>query len=218
MAQIKVLIAFKKNLVRELLTKVIQAESSMEVVGSCCNGEEVIEKVFDSEPDVIILDNRISDCSCVDVIKRVKEHSPNVSLCIILSSEKYKDPLCSLKLGASAYVTLDVHLEELIHAINVVYFGDIIISKEMAQELDSSLEKIEQNLGGKEGEIGILSKREKEVLLLVAEGYSNKQIAKSLFISENTVKVHLGRILEKMHLQSRQQVMLAIMRKGYVAE
>jgi len=178
----------------------------------CSNGLECIEKANQVNPDVILLDTEITDYNCIEIIAKVRKISPQTRIIILTHSEDSEELFTAIKLGASGYITKDVGIKELCNAIELIYAGDVImcppLAEKMLQEF-SYLEKMKPTM--QKQQVQGLSKREGEVLRLLTSGSTNSEIGKSLFISENTVKVHVSAILEKLHVHNRHEAaMLAV--------
>jgi len=180
----------------------------VEVVGEAANGKEVVEKARELQPDVILIDLMMPILGGLEATAVLHKEMPSVGILILTVSEKEKDLAQALKFGARGYILKNAGPHELLEAVQKVARGEVSISPVMAAKLLAELPQ--------EEEPG-LTEREVEVLRLVARGATNKQIAEQLFITENTVKVHLRNILEKLHLKNRAQAAAYAVRTGLVA-
>ncbi len=216
MDRIRVVLAFKREIFREGLARLLgERAPHLEISARCSTGKECIQKAKELKPDVILLDTEIIECNCVEVTQTIKSLLPEIRILILTLSEEDTDLFSTIKAGASAYISEDTGVEDLIIDVKRVYNGEIIISPPMAGKMLREFRFFGENKeAGPEKYDTVLSKREMEVLALVAKGDSNREIAKSLFISENTVKVHLSRILEKLHVNNRQQAAILAIEKG----
>ena len=216
MEKIKVLLVDRRELFREGLAKILENESNIEVICKCSSVREGIEKASQLKPDIVTLDTEISDCNHVEVIQRINELLPETHVIILTHPQEY-DHFRALKAGARAYLSKDINMEGLIGAIGAVHAGEVVISPQVAERLLKEFIPLEERNKPlpRKNNAG-LSKRELEVLTLVAKGSTNREIATALFISESTVKVHLSRILEKIHAHNRQQAAIIAMEKGFI--
>ena len=206
MTRIKLLLADKAEIFREGLAKLLEGEHDIEIVSQCRTGLEAVENAHKHHPDVVLMDIELSECSAIEAAQRIHETLPETGI-IILTNTEADDPLLSaVKAGARAYISENVRIENLIKIITLVAEGDVIVSPPMAARL---LEEF--NFLGKHKDmvnfavVTRLTKREQTVLALVAQGFTNREISTTLFISEHTVKVHLRSIKEKLHAHTRQQ-------------
>ena len=204
MAKIRLVRADKEGIFREGLAKLLESEPDIEVVCTCTTGLEAIESAYKHQPDIILIDTELSECSGVEVVQRIHEGLSKTNIIMLTHSEIAFDLLSTVRAGAKAYLSKDVSIGHLIKAIILVAEGEIVISSPMTAKLLVEFNFLE---GAKDAAtlITLLSKREAVVLSLVAQGFTNREIATSLFISENTVKVHLRTIMEKLHAHTRQQ-------------
>ncbi len=211
----KVLLADKRELFREGLSVILENIGEVEVVDKCSSGSECLRKAKSLKPDIIILDTEIDNCAFNDVITSIKNASSQVRIIVLTHSERDQDLFSALKLGASAYLTKDIAINDLINSIHRIFGGEVIVSPPMAgymlREFTDWQEKKEASIANKD--YG-LSKRESEILSLVTKGWGNREIAKQLFISENTVKAHLSTILEKMGVKNRNEATILALEKG----
>jgi len=207
--KIKLLLADKSEIFREGLAKLLEREPDIEVVCACRTGLEAIERANEHQPDVILIDTELPECSGIETMKRIHERLPNTNIIVFTHSEAGADLISAVKVGARAYISKDVSLEDLIKVIALVAEHEVIVSPPMASRLLAEISFLEEYKGAaKAGDVSLLSKREQTVLSLVAQGLTNREIATSLFISEHTVKVHLRNIMGKFHAHTRQQAVV----------
>lgn len=195
-----IIIADDHPLVRQGLIAVITLEGDMNLVGEASTGDEAVRLVAKMNPDVALVDLRLTDISGLEIIRSCKENAPACKYIILTSSVDKEDFRRARELGVDGYVLKEAFPEELISAIRLVFRGrkyydpsmiDCMMSK------DESDEHVEQ-----------LTPRELEVLRTLGEGLSNKDIAKKLFITEYTVKKHVSQVLAKLELTDRTQAAL----------
>ncbi len=215
---IKVLVVDDHTLFRRGITAVLANQADLEVVGEASDGLEAIEKAKEIAPDVILMDLNMPNCSGLEAIQALQIEMPQVNILVLTVSEMETDLFAAIRFGATGYLLKTAQPEELVHAIINITQGGVIISPLMATKLLSEFREL---AAGAEKELveeanGDLSPREGEVLQLVAQGATNKEIAESLFISENTVKTHLHSIMEKLHLANRSQAAAYAVKRGLV--
>ncbi|MFC1978098.1 response regulator [Chloroflexota bacterium] len=218
MDTIKVLVVDDHTLFRRGIAAVLAHQEGLEVVGEAADGLEAIEKAREIAPDVILMDLNMPRCSGLDAIQALQAEMPQINILVLTVSEMETDLFAAVKFGATGYLLKKAEPEELISAILHIAQGEVIVSPLMATKL---LTEFKDLTAGAERESvekadADLSPREGEVLQLVAQGATNKEIADSLFISENTVKTHLKNIMEKLHLANRSQAAAYAIKRGLV--
>jgi len=218
MDPVKVLVVDDHTLFRRGIAAVLANEESLEVVGEASDGLEAIEKAKEIAPDVILMDLNMPRCSGLDAIQALQAEMPQVNILVLTVSEMEADLFAAVKFGATGYILKKAEPEELIHAILHIARGGVIVSPLMATKLLTEFKDLTAGVERKpiENADADLSPREGEVLELVAQGATNKEIANSLFISENTVKTHLRSIMEKLHLANRSQAAAYAIKRGLV--
>ncbi|MFC1946641.1 response regulator [Chloroflexota bacterium] len=219
MDTIKVLIVDDHSLFRRGIADVLSSRDDLEVVGEAVDGLEGIEKARQLNPDVILMDLNMPNCSGLEAIQALQVEIPEINVLILTVSEMEEDLFASIKYGAKGYLLKNAEPDELIQAIYHVARGESIILPLMATKLLIEFQNLSSGKKKKPDEdAGGLSPREKDVLQLVAKGATNREIADSLFISENTVKTHLQNIMEKLHLANRSQAAAYAIQKGLVSQ
>lgn len=211
MDDIKVLLADDHALFRRGVAAVLAERENVVVVGEAVDGLEAIEKARKLSPDVIVMDLMMPNCGGVEATQVLQVELPQINILVLTVSDKEADLFAAIKAGAKGYILKDAEPEELAQAILHIARGGVIVSSSMAEKL---LTEFKAEEGHKEEDDSALSRRESEVLQLVAKGASNKEIAHDLFISENTVKTHLRNILDKLHLANRSQAVAYAIRTG----
>jgi DNA-binding NarL/FixJ family response regulator len=209
---IRVLAADDHPVFRQGLISVLQEYPEFEVVGEAINGADAVAKASELHPDVVVMDIRMPGGDGVEATAALHQRLPEVKVLIFTVSDKDDDLFAAIKAGAIGYLLKSANLAELLDAIRLVAKGEAIVSPPMAVRL---LDEFKQATKGRtDKELSGLSERETEVLQLVAQGSSNKEIASQLFISETTVKAHLRSILEKLHVKNRAQAVALATTKG----
>jgi len=216
MDTVKVLVVDDHPLFRRGITTALANQENLEIVGEATDGLEAIEKAEEVFPDVILMDLNMPRCSGLEATQVLQTKMPQVNILVLTVSDNEADLFAAIKFGATGYILKNTEPEELIQAIFHIAQGGVIISPIMATKLLTEFKDLETGAERKpaqEAESN-LSPREDEVLRLVAQGATNKEIADSLFISENTVKTHLRNIMDKLHLANRSQAAAYAVKKG----
>jgi len=218
MDTVKVLVVDDHTLFRRGIAAVLAHQEGMEVVGEAADGLEAIEKAKEIAPDVILMDLNMPRCSGLEAIQALQAEMPQINILVLTVSEMETDLFAAVKFGATGYLLKKAEPEELISAILHIARGEVIVSPLMATKLLTEFKDLTAGAARKPAEKtdAALSPREGEVLQLVAQGSTNKEIADSLFISENTVKTHLKNIMEKLHLANRSQAAAYAIKRGLV--
>ena len=209
---IKVLVVDDHPVFRHGLISVLEKLPDFQVVGQATNGLEAVVKAQEYQPDVVTMDIRMPGGGGVESTAAIRLTLPQVKVLILTVSDRDDDLFAAIKAGAKGYLLKSAELDELVGAIRLVAGNEAIVSPSMAARL---LEEFQQSSGYRSDiELGKLSRREREVLQLVAQGGSNKGIATKLFISETTVTAHLRSILEKLHVKNRAEAVAKATAKG----
>ncbi|MEX2554935.1 MAG: response regulator transcription factor [Actinomycetota bacterium] len=211
---IRVLIVDDHALFRRGLQMVLEQETDIVVVGEGGDGAEAVSKAQELMPDVVLMDVRMPKRGGIDATKQIKELLPHVKILMLTISDEEADLYDAIKAGATGYLLKEVSIEEVGAAIRSVQTGQSLISPSMASKLLSEFATMVKRADEKQSAPQPrLTDREMEVLKLVAKGRNNRDIAKELFISENTVKNHIRNILEKLHLHSRMEAVVYAVRE-----
>ncbi len=211
---IRVLIVDDHALFRRGLQMVLEQETDIAVVGEAGDGQEAVEKAGETMPDVVLMDVRMPKRGGIEATKAIKELMPHIKILMLTISDEEADLYDAIKAGATGYLLKEVSIEEVGNAIRSVQTGQSLISPSMASKLLSEFATMVKRADEKQTvPQPRLTDREMEVLKLVAKGRNNRDIAKELFISENTVKNHIRNILEKLHLHSRMEAVVYAVRE-----
>ncbi len=181
---------------RELLER-----RGLEVVGAVGDCEEGIRLVLERQPDVVLLDMRMPQMSGLEVLKTLRDKGMQMPIVILTTSRVENDLIASLQCGAQGYLLKDMEPDELIRSLNDIVAGQTVVASELTMVLARAVRGGEQDKT--ESAMDQLTPREKEILCLLAEGQSNKVIARNLGISDGTVKLHVKAILRKLDVHSR---------------
>lgn len=210
MDRIRILLVDDHVLFRRGLASLLSGKDDIEVVGEASSGLEAIERARELMPDVVLMDVRMPGLSGIEATRRLKEEMPYVRIVILTVSEDEEDLFGALKGGAQGYLLKNLDPDDLITCLHQVQRGEAPIAPPMAT-------KILREFSAPPAQAGpAITPRERQVLELVARGDANKEIARCLQISENTVKNHLRNILEKLHLQNRVQAAMYALREGLI--
>jgi two-component system NarL family response regulator len=186
-------------------------------VGEASDGEEAIQKAAEVMPDIVLMDVRMPKRSGIEATAEIKELMPHVKILMLTISDEETDLYDAIKAGASGYLLKEIPIEEVADAIRGVWAGQSRISPSMASKLLTEFAAISKGADERPAmPAPRLTDREMEVLRLVAQGLNNRDIAKQLFISENTVKNHIRNILEKLHLHSRMEAVVYAVREKMI--
>ena len=203
MKKIKLLVASVSEIYCRGLAKLMEDEPSIKVVCTCCTGLEAVKGACKHRPDVIIIDTALSECNGIEAIQRIYEKLPETSIIAFNNSDEDADLIYAVKAGAIAYISMNIRVKNLVKTIALVVNGEVVVSPPMATGVLRELSLLEKQKGRLvSGQSAILSKRERAVLHLVRQGFTNREIAERLFISEYTVKVHVRNIMGKFNAHS----------------
>ncbi|MFJ3621101.1 response regulator [Streptomyces iakyrus] len=206
---IKVLLVDDHQVVRRGLRTFLEVQDDIEVVGEAADGAEGVDRAEELKPDVILMDVKMPGMDGVDALRRLRELASPARVLVVTSFTEQRTVVPALRAGAAGYVYKDVDPDALAGAIRSVHAGHILLQPEVAGAL---LAQEETNAGT--GRAGSLTEREREVLGLIADGRSNREIARALVLSEKTVKTHVSNILMKLDLADRTQAALWAVRHG----
>ena len=208
---IRVLIADDHHVVRGGLRSLLETEEGIEVVGEASDGVEAVLKSRALEPDVLLLDLVMPRKNGIEAIQDIKHENPDARILVLTSFSDDDKVFAAIKAGALGYLLKDSSTQELIQAIRDVYNGESSLHPAIARKLIRELNRPASNLPPSDEP---LTEREVEVLVYVARGYSNQEIADALIISERTVRTHVSNILSKLHLANRTQAALYALKEG----
>ena len=215
MVPIKVVVADDHTLFREGVKKILSLEKDILIVGEAVRGDEVIKVVERSKPDVLLLDLRMPKGDVVQTLLDVKERNPATKVMILTAFAEDESVLNAAKGGARGYLLKGADFATLLQAIKKVHNGGLWIDKELpaADTFEEiALGQIEHVMAPRHDDaVESLTRRELEILRLVAEGMTNEEIGKKIFISEKTVKTHLTNIFDKLKVNNRFKAALMIM-------
>ena len=211
---IRVLVVDDHALFRRGLEMVLGQEPDIEVVGEAADGAEAVAKASTLLPDIVLMDVRMPRRSGIEACTAIKDVVPSAKIVMLTISDEEADLYEAIKAGASGYLLKEISIDEVASAIRAVAGGQSLISPSMASKLLSEFATMIKKTDERhQVPAPRLTERELEVLKLVARGLNNRDIAKELFISENTVKNHIRNILEKLQLHSRMEAVVYAVRE-----
>ena len=205
MKEIRVAIVDDKEVFREGLARLLEERPHIRVV-SHSGGRYVAAKVEHTKPDLVLMDTNLSACEAIKIIPEIVKLCPTAKVAMLTDSVDKEKLFSCVEAGARGYLIKTLSIDDLVKSIDLIANGRIVISPVLSERFIDEVRKLRQM--GKMidvGEESVISERETEILRLIAKGYTNKEIAKKLFIAENTVKVHVKNILTKLGLRNRQQ-------------
>ena len=210
---IRVLIADDHAVFRRGLEMVLGSEDDITVIAEADNGEQAVSLALELSPDLILMDVRMPGRSGIEATRAIKERLPDAAIVMLTISDEEDDLYEAIKAGANGYLLKEISIDEVAAAIRSVAGGQSLISPSMASKLLTEFATMIKKGDEKQLPAPRLTDRELEVLKLVARGLNNRDIAKELFISENTVKNHIRNILEKLQLHSRMEAVVYAVRE-----
>lgn len=215
---LRVLLVDDHVLFRKGVEAVLATRPEIEVVGEAGDGLQAIDLAQESMPDVILMDINMPRCDGLEATRRIKGEMPHVKIVMLTVSDDDKDLFEAIKAGAQGYLIKDLKAHLLFDVLDALARGDTPLSSAMATKILQEFQEPAQPTAEMPEPVDSLTAREIEVLELIVEGRSNKEIAEALVISESTVKNHLRNILEKLHLRNRIQAAVYAVRQGLVAD
>ncbi|WP_173263387.1 response regulator [Streptomyces pacificus] len=206
---IRVLLADDHQVVRRGLRTFLEVQDDIEVVGEAGDGDAAVARAGELLPDVVLMDVRMPGTDGIEALRKLTALDSTAKVLVVTSFTERRTVVPALRAGASGYLYKDVDPDALAAAIRSVHAGHVLLQPEVAGAL------LAQDVpGGGQGRGTSLTEREREVLGLIADGRSNREIARSLVLSEKTVKTHVSNILMKLDLADRTQAALWAVRHG----
>jgi DNA-binding NarL/FixJ family response regulator len=213
---ISVLLADDQPLLRRGFRMILEAEPDLTVTAEAGDGAEAVDLTRRHAPDVVLMDIRMPGTDGIEATRRITVAHPEVRVLVLTTFDLDEYAFGALRAGASGFLLKDVRPAELVAAIRTVAAGDAVVSPRVTRRLLEEYAQAPPPSGDQYPQLAALTDREREVLVLVARGLSNAEIAANLYVSEATVKSHVGRILSKLGLRDRVQVVVLAYESGLI--
>jgi len=214
---IRILLVDDQELVRTGFRMVLDAQPDMTVVGEAADGLEALARLRATEADVVVMDVRMPRMDGIEATKRICDAGDRPKVLMLTTFDLDEYAFAALKAGASGFLLKDVPPEELLFGIRAVHSGDAVVAPSTTRRLiDHFVPMLPSGMDQAPPDLSGLTSREREVLALIAQGLSNTEIAEKLFVSEATVKTHVGRVLAKLGLRDRVQAVVFAYETGLV--
>jgi Response regulator containing a CheY-like receiver domain and an HTH DNA-binding domain len=218
MTKIRLLLADDHAIVRRGLQLFLKTQPDFELVGEAATGQEVLERVAELQPDIVLMDLHMPVVNGIEATRQIKASHPAVKVIVLTSFSDHDHVLPAVKAGARGYLLKDIEPDELAKSIRQVYAGKVELHPDVAGLLLEQIANPEDSAPERNATpFDELTAREREVLQLIASGFTNKEIAAALFITEKTVKTHVSHILEKLGLSDRTQAAILAVKHGLIS-
>ena len=215
---LRILLVDDHVLFRKGVAALLARRPEMKVVGEASDGLEAITAAREIIPDVILMDIHMPKCDGLEATRMIKRELPHIKIVILTVSDDDQNLFEAIKSGAQGYLLKDLEPTRLYDLLESISRGEAPLSGVVAAKILKEFARPNADSAPTPEMIDELTTRETDILQLVVDGKTNKEIAASLFIAENTVKIHLRNILEKLHLQNRIQAAVYAVRQGLVDE
>ncbi len=202
--RIRILIADDHSLMRQGLKQILEIEKEFEIIGLATDGIDAINKCLELKPDIILLDINMPNMNGIQTLRRIKDMGLNTKVIMLTIHDDREYLFETINIGAEGYVLKDAEASSLIKAIKDVFSGESYIHPSLASEFVKEYKKRGKGTD-KDSSKERLTRREYEVIILIAEGMNNREIGEQLFISEKTVKNHVSNIFKKIDVNDRTQ-------------
>jgi len=212
----RILLVDDHVLFRRGLEALLARRPGVEVVGEASNGLEAVDRARETVPDVILMDIHMPVCGGLEAVGLIKREMPHVHIIMLTVSDDDNDLFTAIKNGASGYLLKNLEPHQLFEQLDGVRRGEAAIAGTMAAKILQEFRTPTLQAVPEQAPVEMLTSREIEILQQVVDGATNREIADRLYITENTVKIHLRNILEKLHLQNRIQAAVYAVRTGLV--
>jgi DNA-binding NarL/FixJ family response regulator len=211
---LRVLLVDDHVLFRKGLASLLDSQPGIKVIGEASNGCDAVELAKVLHPDLIMMDINMPKCDGLQATRSIKKILPDTKIVMLTASDDDQYLFEAMKIGAQGYLLKDLELHQLLDLLDSIAKGEAILSSAMATKIFREFSRGNQPGNESDENVEELTEREKTILKYVAQGLMNKEIADTLGISENTVKIHLRNILEKLHLRNRIQAAVYAVRHG----
>ncbi len=216
MSKIRVLLADDHTIVRQGLRALLDSQEDIEVVGEAENGREAFEKTKQIAPDIVVLDITMPNLNGIEATRQIKKLNPEIKVIVLTvhDNEEYVHQV--LQAGASGYLLKESAVSDLVSAINAVKKGDIFLSPAISKVVVKDYIRHAEEGSEDFDSLGKLTGREREVLQLIAEGHTNREVARLLKLSVKTVDVHRSHIKEKLQIHDTAGLIKYAIKKGII--
>lgn len=216
-SRIRILLADDHTILRAGLRMMLNAQPDMEVIGEAQDGKQAINATMHLQPDIVLMDITMPDMGGIEATRQIKRIAPEVKVLVLTMHENDEYVFQALRAGASGYILKEAADTELITALHVLRSGQFYLSPSAQSVIVGDyLQRV--HTGEEKDSYNNLTEREKEILKLVAEGYTNNQIAERLVISPKTVDTHRTHVMDKLNLHSRAELVKYAMRRGLLED
>lgn len=210
----RVLIADDDDLMRAGLVELLAGEAEIEIVGEASTGRQAVDQARRLAPDVVLMDVRMPDLDGIEATSELTRAAPDTKVLILTTFEQDDYVFRALRAGASGFLLKRARPEELIAAVHTIARGDSLLSPSVTRLVIDRLAQQPLPELGKMAKLDELTRREREVLTLIARGLSNREIAAELFVEESTVRTHVKRVQTKLGLRDRVQIVILAYETG----
>ncbi|HZG14193.1 MAG TPA: response regulator transcription factor [Candidatus Bathyarchaeia archaeon] len=211
MLQYRVLIADDHPMARAAIRSLLEQDSSFELIGEAADGQEAFRLCSELSPDLVLMDINMPKWDGLKATKEVKKAFPQIKVVILSVSDDVGDLITAIQYGAQGYLLKNLEPDDWLSYLHALLDEDADIPRDLASRL---LHRFRKEQVENEPDPSVLTPREKEILICIAAGKTNREISEGLFIAENTVKNHIKNILEKLHLSNRVQLAAYAVRHG----
>lgn len=201
---IRLMIVDDHAVLRDGLKTILESELDIEVVGEADSGDAALQLLEIVQPDVVLTDINMQGMTGIEVTKAIKHQHPDIRVLILTMHSHEEYLMAAIKEGADGYLLKDAPSDQVIEAVRTVYRGESVIHPSLTKKL---MNYHQQQLQVEKTE-SALTERERDVLICLVEGLTNKEIGERLFVSEKTVKIHVSNIFKKLNVKSRSQVVI----------
>ena len=215
MEKLKILVADSHEVVRLGISFILKRTEDFEVVAEVGSCSEVVQRVANINPDVVIMDVRLSDGSAVDVCQVIKEKHPNIKVIMLISTNDEDSIFDAISAGADGLLPKQIKSEELTRAIRMVCEGKSLLDPSITSRV---MDRVKNGFGGHDRKEAILNPQERRIMTLIAEGKTNKEIAKILMLSNNTIKNYVSGILSKLNFSNRAEAAAYAVRNNLMSQ
>lgn len=212
----RILIADDEDLMRAGLAELLTADPGIEIVGQASTGREAVDQTRRLLPDVVLMDVRMPDLDGIAATRELSDVSPDVKVLILTTFEQDDYVFGALRAGASGFLLKRTRPEELIAAVHTIAAGDSLLSPSVTRRVIDRMSQQPTPAHADQARLDDLTPREREVLGLVAQGLSNREIARALVVEESTIRTHVKRILMKLGLRDRVQAVIFAYESGLI--